>query len=611
VTFNSPWAKPKKRKKVTKKKAKKKAVKKKLPVVARKKKKKKKRKQASSCGSPTGAPGPVELVAKRRSLVGKASKKALKVKVPAKCSKRRKPAKKMGKVTSAQFWPDCQDRPEQREAWERGRIPNAYPNGPYVPGKQARHGSGSGEVPESRGMPDLRWFVGPEAGRQAGKIVVAFSGGKDSLACLLYMIEGCLSQGLNPSEVIECWHYSVDGRPWFFRSSGARVTNEFDWPCTEDYCRKICACLGIPIYFGWRTGGLMGEVLKGGASDDPLTKLWDRALPGGGPRPVPPMILQMPDGSLRQTGGVAGRLYVRRGFPATTASIMTRWCSGYVKIDVGRSMIANRKDLRGSRTLLVTGERAEESPNRARYATRQYETGHGTESRHVEQWRPIHGWCEIDVWAIIARWEVRPHPCYFLGWGRLSCMTCIFGSDTMWASIKKIQPSRFRRFVSVENKLSREKADLEDMLANMTRSEIKKAAIENALAAIEGQYSAGHLTDKQRKTLTSTAMAQHRSGKLADAYVVSVTGRIPLIRKGKPLTLRTKARWRKAKKVETKRTKKGDGLFEVYDPALPFPQAKPGSRLARIALAHRWNQDPIMSPWRLPAGAFGEASGPT
>jgi tRNA(Ile)-lysidine synthase TilS/MesJ len=39
------------------------------------------------------------------------------------------------------------------------------------------------------------------------KIIVYFSGGKDSLACLLHLLE----QGVDPAK-IELWHHEIDGR---------------------------------------------------------------------------------------------------------------------------------------------------------------------------------------------------------------------------------------------------------------------------------------------------------------------------------------------------------------------------------------------------------------
>lgn len=41
------------------------------------------------------------------------------------------------------------------------------------------------------------------------------------------------------------------------------------------------------------------------------------------------------------------------------------------------------------------------------------------------------------------RWNVNPHPCYRLGWGRCSCAGYIFGSNAQWASLRKVNPAQF------------------------------------------------------------------------------------------------------------------------------------------------------------------------
>lgn len=622
-----------KTKRKTKKRAKKKA-KKTLPVAkkktvetakkkeaAKKKGKKKTSRRAASC-APVGEPR-VMLAPKRGKGAGKVKQSAKKAAVPSKCKTRKAP--KPGRDESGWLYPACDNAEAtlaQREQFESGLIPNAYPNGPYVPGSSPptkRLSKSKEKIPERHGMPDLRWFVGQEAGPRAGKIIVAFSGGKDSLACLLYVIECCHSLGLDPAEVVECWHHSVDGRPWFFRGPGEPPgTNEFDWPVTEDYCRVVCACLGVPLYFSWRIGGLMGEVLKGG-EDDPLLKTWPTDLknlkvkqrrmflerwgkdPVPGARLTAPMIIEMPDRRLVVAGGEGKKKggevmkYTRRSFPVPGGILSGRWCSSVAKIDVSRSQLRNRDDLRGKRTLVITGERAEESAARAAYFERELEKalGHAADGRHVERWRPVLKWCEIDVWAIIRRWKIRPHPAYQIGWGRLSCMTCIFGSNKMWASIKHIHPEKFQRFAEVEQMLMGEKQVLLQAAEDLPAPKRKKALKE-----------AG--------------------------------SRIAWIDKDEPLITRVTPRWRKAKRFETKlyrdlaksgalrefphevrvvgytKTKK-EPLIEVFDPAAPFKEVlMPKYRgLVRQALSHEYRLSPIMDPWRLPAGAFGESSGPT
>jgi 3'-phosphoadenosine 5'-phosphosulfate sulfotransferase (PAPS reductase)/FAD synthetase len=85
----------------------------------------------------------------------------------------------------------------------------------------------------------------------------------------------------------------------------------------------------------------------------------------------------------------------------------------------------------------VTGE---ESSDRAKYEDAE---PHRTDSnrRVVHQRRPILDWKEKQVSDIVERWRVRPHPAYQLGWGRSSCLACIFGDEDQWASVNKLAPS--------------------------------------------------------------------------------------------------------------------------------------------------------------------------
>jgi hypothetical protein len=59
---------------------------------------------------------------------------------------------------------------------------------------------------------------------QYDKIIVAFSGGKDSTACFLHLVD----QGV-PTEKIELWHHDIDGRGPLF----------MDWESTPSYCRAF------------------------------------------------------------------------------------------------------------------------------------------------------------------------------------------------------------------------------------------------------------------------------------------------------------------------------------------------------------------------------------
>lgn len=260
-------------------------------------------------------------------------------------------------------------------------------------------------------------------------IAVAFSGGKDSLACLLHLLE----LGV-PRERIELWHHDVDGR------EGSSL---MDWPCTRAYCRAVADALGVRLYYSWRVGGFEREMLRDGTATAPTR-------------------FETPEGELLEVGG-KGPPGTRLKFPQVSGDLSVRWCSAYLKIDVCRRAIANQDRLRGLRTLVVSGERAEEDKSkdktgRAGYATFERDLSDardGKHRRHVDRWRPVHGWREQEVWAIIERWLVNPHPAYRIGWGRVSCMKCIFGNADQWASVAKLQPDGFEVIARYEERFGK------------------------------------------------------------------------------------------------------------------------------------------------------------
>lgn len=253
-------------------------------------------------------------------------------------------------------------------------------------------------------------------------IVISFSGGKDSLACVLHALE----LGI-PKEKIELFHQAVDGRP------GVDL-RFFDWPCTESYCRQVAQALDLPLKFQWREGGFEGEILKVNA-------------------PTARIGFELPDGSVGQAGGT-GDPNTRLMFPAAVADLRTRWCSAILKIDVATAAINNDPRFKSARILEITGERRQESNNRAHYAgvERHKST---TKSRRVDQWRAILDWPEEKVWEIIERWRIRAHPAYFLGWGRVSCLPCIFGNPGQWASVRAIVPELFKKILGYEHQFGR------------------------------------------------------------------------------------------------------------------------------------------------------------
>ena len=249
-------------------------------------------------------------------------------------------------------------------------------------------------------------------------IIVAFSGGKDSLACVLHLLD----MGV-PRDRIELWHYCVDGEP-------GKAPRFFDWPVTEDYCRAVAEALGIRLLFRWRQGGFEGELLKTNARTLPVT-------------------IEMLDGSRIEAGGKLGDITTQGKFPRQGSMAAGRWCSQTLKIDVGRLVFTNDPRFNGRRSLLLMGERAEESGPRSKYPDVEEDQASNS-LRTVTMWHPILTWREYEVWDIIARHRVRPHPAYYVGFGRLSCMPCIFGGDDQWSTVAALDPGLLQKIAKYE-----------------------------------------------------------------------------------------------------------------------------------------------------------------
>ena len=252
--------------------------------------------------------------------------------------------------------------------------------------------------------------------RTFDRVLIATSGGKDSLAAMLAMLEA----GVPPSRM-ELHHHEVDGR-------GAPF---MDWSSNAGYCAAIGAAFGIPVYFSWREGGFLREMLRR-----------DQA--------TAPVLFETPEGQVRVVGG-HGPLGTRERFPQRSPDLTVRWCSPVTKIGPMDTLIRNQDRLLGSRTLVVTGERAQESAARSRYAVfephRSDTRTCSRRRRHVDHLRPVHGRDEAAVWAVIQRHGIVPAPAYRLGWSRLSC---IFSPPAIWATLRIIAPAWFEWIAGYE-----------------------------------------------------------------------------------------------------------------------------------------------------------------
>lgn len=250
--------------------------------------------------------------------------------------------------------------------------------------------------------------------------LVMFSGGKDSIVSFFALLEAGV-----PRSKIELHHHLVDGRE----------SELMDWPVTESYCRAFAEAFGVKIYMSWRVGGIEREMLREHSRTAPVS-------------------FDSEEGVVKTVGGDRGGESTRMKFPQTTADLRLRWCSSVAKIDVMARILTHEPRFKNSRTLILTGERAEESTSRANYL--QFEP-HRADlrcgikiRRHIDHWRPVHQMLETEVWAKIERYKVNPHPAYFLHWSRLSCRSCVFIGADEWATLRTYMPSAFNPIANYE-----------------------------------------------------------------------------------------------------------------------------------------------------------------
>lgn len=192
------------------------------------------------------------------------------------------------------------------------------------------------------------------------KFIIAFSGGKDSIAMVLY----CLFDLKIPADRIELWHHDVDG-------DGEQL---FDWPCTKSYCIAFAKAFGLTILFSYAGGGILREIYR---TNETIQPIYFQKVEGGEYTRVDPQNKE--------------RFYnTRRKFPAVSADLNVRWCSWIAKISVMLKGINHTDRYQNANIVILTGERRLESTARSKYKEMELYRG-ASKTRRAVQWRPLIG----------------------------------------------------------------------------------------------------------------------------------------------------------------------------------------------------------------------------
>ncbi|MFI6142373.1 phosphoadenosine phosphosulfate reductase family protein [Streptomyces griseus] len=226
--------------------------------------------------------------------------------------------------------------------------------------------------------------------RQADRVVISSSGGKDSQAQASYVVGRADALGMLDKVVV-------------VHADLGRV----EWAGTRELAEEQARLLGVPRF----------EVVQAEGAD-----LLERV----GIRYV--KLKAKAEEEARQRGEDPAQAKVAPAWPSSSS----RWCTPDAKRGPIRRLYtrltAELAHLgRPVRILECIGQRAAESDQRAQLAEVEINRSASNGKRHITTWRPIHGWSDARVWREIAESGLPYHPAYDWGNRRLSCVFCVLG----------------------------------------------------------------------------------------------------------------------------------------------------------------------------------------
>lgn len=124
----------------------------------------------------------------------------------------------------------------------------------------------------------------------------------------------------------------------------------------------------------------------------------------------------------------------------------TRWCTSSLKIGPIDKYV---RSLPG-KTLVMIGERREESPQREKLTAFRPDSKNSKRGRYVVKYSPLLDYKIDEIWDIIHANDIPIHPCYSWGVSRASCAICIFSSDNEIRIAHKKAPHIVKKYIAAE-----------------------------------------------------------------------------------------------------------------------------------------------------------------
>ena len=159
------------------------------------------------------------------------------------------------------------------------------------------------------------------------------------------------------------------------------------------------------------------------------------------------------DGSPKTLLNKAEHQYARRPEVPSWPSKQQRWCTSELKTGPIEREIRRYAAAHGFKLIVsCTGERAQESVDRAKKPVWSFNAKHSVAGRSWFDWLPIHALTTLDVFQMIERDGQQPHPAYAAGNDRLSCLFCIFASKGDLANAAQAHPTVFAKYTELEER---------------------------------------------------------------------------------------------------------------------------------------------------------------